>query len=729
MGYLEEFQYQINNRDFRKFFQLWEEYCTNDQVDFEEFKDLLDMIQGSEFAELFGQFVETALPLWQSMEDENDAYEILKRLLDLQTTNAPALAEIAYDALEKRYGTEPTFREKIRQIGLHTRKNFQGAISNYELLRHMDKGKFVFHTSSWGTGEVMDISPLREQVAIEFESVAGIKHLTFDNAFKTLIPLKDDHFLSRRFADPDLFEKQARKNPIDVIKILLRDLGPKTAADIKEELCVLVIPEKDWSRWWQTTRSKLKKDPFIESPSSLQDPFLLRAAEVSHKERLHQAVQNQTTLDGIIQTYYSFVRDIPHLQKEEDIRKSIIEKLVELLSHEEITQAQELQIYIFFENLFDYEVEGRTAKKCIEEIDDVSSVIHSIDIVAFKKRALALVRKYRTDWVDLFLSLLFSIKQNLLRDYLFKELRCGEGQHLLNSRLDKLIEHPEKDPETFLWYFQKVSKGSHEENLPFSDKGGQCRLLEALLILLHKCELSTKHREYIKKIYAIVTASQFMTIRKIIKETSLAFIEEFLLLASKCQTFSSHEQKIMHSLARVVQPSLAPDKKPAEVLAQSDVLWTTEDGYLKTQERIKHIATVEMVENAREVEAARALGDLRENAEYKFAVEKRARLQGEMKSLSKQLSNARILTQEDVSPNEVDIGSVVDLENSKGEKISFTILGPWEANPEEQIISYKSQFATAMLGHRVADTFTFRDEEYTVRDIKTIFNHADKPQT
>ena len=41
MGYLEDFQAQINNRDFSKFMQLWEEYCTSDRVESAEFIELL----------------------------------------------------------------------------------------------------------------------------------------------------------------------------------------------------------------------------------------------------------------------------------------------------------------------------------------------------------------------------------------------------------------------------------------------------------------------------------------------------------------------------------------------------------------------------------------------------------------------------------------------------------------------------------------------------------------
>ena len=70
--------------------------------------------------------------------------------------------------------------------------------------------------------------------------------------------------------------------------------------------------------------------------------------------------------------------------------------------------------------------------------------------------------------------------------------------------------------------------------------------------------------------------------------------------------------------------------------------WSTETGYNRVKERIQAISTVETVENAKEIEEARALGDLRENAEFKAALERRNRLQGELKMLSEQFNRARI---------------------------------------------------------------------------------------
>jgi transcription elongation factor GreA len=719
MSYLEEFQNQINNRDFHKFFQLWEEYCTNDEVDSEEFIALLDMIKQSDFSKLFGQFAETALPLWQCVTDKEEAYQVLKRIFDLQTSNSPMLAETALAALESRYGADPKYKEKLRQIGLRTLTNFQGALSNFELLTHMDVGKFVYHTSGWGTGEIMDLSLIREQVAIEFENVTGIKHLTFENAFKTLIPLSDKHILARRFANPDLLEKQAKEDPLEVIKALLRDLGPKTAGEIKDEFCELVIPEAEWSRWWQGARSRLKKDTMVETPNSLKEPFKLRKKELTHEDEMHQAIEEQFGVDDIVQTTYSYVRDLPHVLRKKDVKDALKDKLVGLLEAEYLSSAQELQICVFLESLFGHQIEGKSVKDFIRSLDNIEEVLNSMDIIAFKKRALNMVRDSREDWPELFASLLFSVQQNALRDYIFTELQSPESRPLLMKQLNTLLRYPDKYPEIFVWYFQKVCK-KNPGDIPFSTKEGQCQFFEAFLILLQRIEHESEWKDLVKKMYNLLTAKRFEVVRNLIEGTTLEFIKEFLLLVAKVHIFSDHDKKIMRSLAQVVHPSLAPTKKRS-IEDDPSVLWTTEEGFRQTQERVQHIATVEMVENAKEVEEARSHGDLRENSEYKFACERRSRLQSEMKDLSKLLGIARVITPDDIDPHTVGVGSIVEVANEEGDHQTYTILGPWEADPDKQIISYQSQMAMAMCGNKIGDSFKFRDEELKITNLKSFF--------
>lgn len=717
MSYLKEIGTQIHKKDFTKLLELWDEYCKNDKIDVRECIQIFELLKKSDLAPRFGKVVEMALPLWQSISDEKQSYELLKHIIDLQSTNSPEYFELAMTALTKLYGETPEFEERLRLVGMKSKDNFQGALSNYEILVHLQPGKCVFHAGGWGTGEVMESSSIREQASIEFENVSGRKSVTFTHAFKSLIPLADDDFRTRRFLDADALEKEARENPVEVIKILLRDLGPKTASEIKDELCELVIPEAEWTRWWQGARTKLKKDTFIETPDSLRDPFRLLDASLSHEERFEKELGSIKTPKDLIQASYNFIRDFPQALKNKPLIEQLTGKVEELLQDPTLTLSQELEVYMFLEILPNAPQREKSVASIISSLKNVVDVVYNIDILAFKKRALTAIKEQRTDWPELFLNLLSPVQQSQLRDYIINELNNPEHGTLLDNYLETLIAHPEKDPETFVWYFQKLVSDD-DSSLPYSDKAGKERFFEAFFVLLNKIESIPQYRDLTKKIHGMIINNRYALVRSMLEGTSIAFVQEFLLLASKCQIFSQQDLKIFHSLTQVVHPSLSPEKKAKERLElDGRFIWTTEEGLRKTQEKIHHIGTVEVVENAREVEAARALGDLRENSEYKFACERRRHLQSELRRLSHDLNRARVITEHDIDLNEVGIGNVVEVANSKGDKQTYTILGPWDAIPEKNILSFQSMLAQAMLGRKVNDSFFFKDEEMKVTKI------------
>jgi transcription elongation factor GreA-like protein/transcription elongation GreA/GreB family factor len=718
-SYLKEFETLVATHDTPAFLRLWEEYCCGDEIDANELKAILILIKNSDLAEAFGRHVEKIILLWKQLEEGPIANEVLRLIIDLETSNNDQLRELAYGYLKNRYEDKKNFNEKIRLIGIRSKEQFQGAISHFELLTHMEKGNFVFHTGGWGVGEIVDVSFLREQLSLEFDYVGGRKDLSFANAFKTLIPIPKDHFLALRFGNPDLLEKNAKDNPVEVIRILLRDLGPKTAAEIKDELCDLVIPAKEWTRWWQNTRAKIKKDPLIETPEELREPFRILSSEISHEDRLRKALELTNEPSELIQLIYSFIKDFSEILKKEEFRHFLQEKLTEILSIHKLTDAEELQFHFFLQELGG-EKESTAISELIKRFHPVDEIIQKIEILSYKKRTMVEIRKNRADWQELFLSLLFTVDQSPLRDYLLSELIHSEAQRELKKKLEDLIIHPAQNPELFLWYFQKVTA---QPTLPLGDQEGRSRLFESLLVLLSHLEQIGSHKELIKKIHALISNGRYLIVRQIMQGASIQEVQEFLLLATKCHSLTDHDIKILHSLAEVVHPSLIKiRKKPEGPSSESQIIWMTPEGYHKVQARIQQIATVETVETAREIETARAHGDLRENMEFKAAREKRDRLQSELKFLSDQLSKARIITRDDVSPDEVGVGAIVDCKNRRGEKVSYTLLGPWEADPDKYILSFQSKLAQMMKGLSVGEKFQFQDEEYTILNIRNYFD-------
>lgn len=718
MSYLDDFRQRIDRDDYQGFLQLWEEYCGQDTPDGQEVVHALDIIRNSRFAGRFGKYAETALSLQEKVDDEKLKFDILRLVLDLETENSPYLAEIAFEALKKAYADDPYFNDKIRLIGLRNGDGFQGAIRNYELLTHLAVGAFVYHTGGWGTGEVIDVSMVREEIILEFEAVGGRKSLSFENAFANLVKLDKDHFLSRRFGDPDKLEEEARRDPVGTIRDLLSDLGPKSAAEIKEELAELVIPQEEWAKWWQAARSRIKKDTGIQTPKTIRDAFRLRDQELSHADQMREAMNGVEEPGKVLLIAYNFSRDFPEVLREPESRDFVKGKIGEFLGKEDLPVEYKLQMTALLEEFFEEKGEP-TLEELVRGIEDLSQVVDDVSIGAFKKHILVVCREARDDWGSIFLDILFRMQQNSLRDYLIRELDSDEMRPKLTEQLEDLLEAPIRQAHLFVWYFQKVmAKG---EEIILGGDEDKYRWFEGFLTLMHQLDYVPEYRELQKKMYAILTAKRYTLVRDILKDSPLEFAREFLLLESKCHLLSAHDHKIMQSLAEVAHPLLV-EKREGEAAAELGIIWTTKEGYEKIRGRIEEIGTVETVDNAKEIERAREHGDLRENAEYKAALERRSRLQAELKMLSDQLNKARILTKEDIAMDTTGVGNVVELADASGKVNKYTLLGPWDADPDRHILSYQSKLAKAVIGLKVGDNFTYQDQQFSVKGISSYFN-------
>jgi len=116
------------------------------------------------------------------------------------------------------------------------------------------------------------------------------------------------------------------------------------------------------------------------------------------------------------------------------------------------------------------------------------------------------------------------------------------------------------------------------------------------------------------------------------------------------------------------------------------------------------IVTKRIPENSRAIAAAREHGDLRENAEYKMAKQDQQLLMAQKSQLERELARARITDFSDANTDQISVGSVVDLrDNATSQPVRYTVLGLWDGDPANQIISYKTPLGLALLGKKIGD--------------------------
>ena len=136
----------------------------------------------------------------------------------------------------------------------------------------------------------------------------------------------------------------------------------------------------------------------------------------------------------------------------------------------------------------------------------------------------------------------------------------------------------------------------------------------------------------------------------------------------------------------------------------------------------ERIQSIEIPQNAKEIAEAREKGDLKENAEYKSAKEKQHMLNLTLSKLQEELNRATVFDPTTLTTAEVSFATVVTLHNKETDKDEeYTILGPWESDPDNNIISYMSPFGNALMGAKAGENISFvvneHEYEYTVKEI------------
>ncbi|HYF29384.1 MAG TPA: transcription elongation factor GreA [Candidatus Paceibacterota bacterium] len=132
------------------------------------------------------------------------------------------------------------------------------------------------------------------------------------------------------------------------------------------------------------------------------------------------------------------------------------------------------------------------------------------------------------------------------------------------------------------------------------------------------------------------------------------------------------------------------------------------------------LKTVRRSEIAKNLEYARSLGDLSENAEYQEARELQAATEERIRKLEELVKRAKIAT-DNKKKDVVGFGSTVTIRKEGGESHAYTIVGSEEADMRVHKLSHVSPLGAALMGKKKGDIFTFETpagkQTYTVEKV------------
>lgn len=132
------------------------------------------------------------------------------------------------------------------------------------------------------------------------------------------------------------------------------------------------------------------------------------------------------------------------------------------------------------------------------------------------------------------------------------------------------------------------------------------------------------------------------------------------------------------------------------------VHYVSAEGLARLEQELHDLKNVGRREAAARIEAAKALGDLSENAEYHEAKEAMALIEGRIMELENIIKDAAVIEEQVGVKGVVSVGSTVKV-SVNGKEKTYMIVGSNEADPLTGKISNESPIGSALLGAKVGE--------------------------
>jgi len=130
----------------------------------------------------------------------------------------------------------------------------------------------------------------------------------------------------------------------------------------------------------------------------------------------------------------------------------------------------------------------------------------------------------------------------------------------------------------------------------------------------------------------------------------------------------------------------------------------THEGVQEIEAKLEYLKTVKRREIAEQIKAARAFGDISENAEYDEAKNEQARVEMEIANLEHTLKNAIVIDEKSVDVAVVNVGTTVKvLDKAYGKEEVFYIVGAAEADVVKRKIANDSPVGSALIGKKTGN--------------------------
>jgi len=658
-------------------------------------------LNAAELIEVFDQLVEEG----RAGEAEESAQMVFRKLADDDKVDQ-ALEVLEWLGATRRIvkdvkgAVEVLFSKDRNALKLIEPAGFNGGVPVAECfrrlryLRSLKTGQLCYN-ETWGFGIIEYIDFFYQQLEIDFEGKGGEHEMAFSYAAEALDVLDEKHILAVKHNQPEEMARLIKEDPAEVVRMALRSYGSMSVARLIEKLVPSVLPESAWKKFWEGARRGLKNDASVEIPKKRSDNIVFHKKGLAYDDSWFKLVADENDIEKLFERFKEIIEK--KIDFTTDVAKKVLSNRLGFIIKGAPSARPEWKAEGFiYARLFSIEPGGLDTEKMIHDLID-GDLVTTLERLPSRQLQTLLTILIENDKEAVIgtLSEVIPVVSHPVLNEVMSALIANGAEEAVREIMDTSVARRTASAPMLLWCqrstdlinkWKLISKGDLafriQEALEVNSAG-------AMLRAQNQLRERFQQEEWLHDVMAAMTEQQrrdFM--RRIHEGHGWDILDRKSVVAKVLRKFPELQDIILPTAAS------APRK---------EVPMTSMRSYSAKQKHLERIMTVEIPENSKEIEVARSYGDLRENAEFKYAKERQGLLMAQGAQLAEDLERVKPTDFADVSTEKVSIGCGVELGYEGGTTETFFILGVWDQDEALSIISSETRLAKALIGHAAGD--------------------------
>lgn len=710
----------IKLKKFDEIQPLWQKLVTVSWEDVQFFERIERMIVDARQPELAAELLKILLNKYRDAENPDRAIEFLKKILNYRPDDLHSRRELI-KFYEIKYGNHSQFQQFMRLSRLN---NFKApakfAIQDFEKNIVFDKGNHAYH-NTWGLGRIDEIDG--ENIIISFRDKES-HSMSIKMALQSLKPVTKDHFYVMKYEDPQRIKELFEKNFMEFFNLLIKSYGGEILVnDIKDELIPEFVEEKNWVKWWSKARTQIKKDPLFGVSDKKKNLVFMRDKPVTFADELLGKFTSTESFSEKLDIAIEFINNI-EVREGEEMASYLQDYFIEQMKGDSYTR--QILSYFTLSALSKYSETSKVKLEqfrekvvaFIKESNELPLLSIKIGSYDYKKNLVNLVVENRDDWAGILFELLFETPVRIHK-YIINILMRSHEYYTINHFIERVIPGAKQYPEIFIWVAKNLMTGTW--NYDWLDYSENTLVLTYFRLMNELKKVEVEGNKLKNMMLEFLFDDDAAVLRKITLRSDRSLVSKIFDIF---ENLAYIEESQLAKFEEVIRERFGDIQKSATIADEEwkidvEKLIVSKEGYNRKKSELEHMVNVEMSTLSRELaDVSEASGDIRENVDYNALLEKQTVLKLAISRLEDEMKRADVIDLEKINADVAGVGTKVVLENAAGGAVvTYSILGPWDADFEKGILSYRSPIAKAIMGKKRGDdvAILIDDEEKTFK--------------